>query len=184
MRACIFIASVAFVTVSLTAGAASSAQPMMAVGERDGVYTVTARFEVPQPATVVQAVLTDYANIPRFMPDVRTSRIVERTAGYTRVEQEAVSKFMLFSKRVHLLLDVEEGPGLIRFRNTCNRSFAQYEGVWTIKGDGVESQITYALTARPAFRVPEFVLRKLLERDAGVMIDRLRSEITARAELR
>jgi hypothetical protein len=106
-----FITAVALVAASLTPAAAAMPPQVTSVRERDGVYTVTARFEVPESAAVVHDVLTDYANIPRFMPDVRTSRIVERAAGYARVEQEAVSKFMLFSKRVHLVLDVEEGPG-------------------------------------------------------------------------
>jgi ribosome-associated toxin RatA of RatAB toxin-antitoxin module len=179
-----FIMSVALVTASLTALAASMPPPVMSVRERDGVYTVAARFEVPESPTVVHDVLTDYANIPRFMPDVRTSRIVERRAGYARVEQEAVSTFMLFSKRVHLVLDVEESPDAIRFRNTCGRSFEQYEGAWTIEGGGGATAVAYELTARPAFRVPEFVLRKLLERDASVMIERLRAEISARAAVK
>jgi hypothetical protein len=176
-----FITAVALVAASLPAVAASMSVPVMSVRERDGVYTVAARFEVPEPTTVVYDVLTDYANIPRFMPDVQTSRIVVRAAGYARVEQEAVSKFMLFSKRVHLVLDVEEGPGIIRFRNTCGRSFEQYEGAWTIESDGGVTAVAYELTARPAFRVPEFVLRRLLERDAAIMIERLRVEISTRA---
>ena len=178
-----FITCIALVAASLTAVAASMPPSVMSVRERDGVYTVAARFEVPESATVVHDVLTDYANIPRFMPDVRTSRIVERAAGYARVEQEAVSKFILFSKRVHLVLDIEESPDVIRFRNTCSRSFEQYEGAWTIESDGGATAVAYELTARPAFRVPEFVLRKLLERDAAVMFERLRGEITARGAL-
>lgn len=176
--------SVALVAASLTAGTASIAQPVTSVRERDGVYTVAARFDVPESAAVVHDVLTDYPHIPRFMPDVRTSRVVERAPGYARVEQEAVSRFMMFSRRVHLVLDVEESPGVIRFRDRCKRSFVQYEGAWTIENSGGHTEVRYELTARPAFRVPDFVLRKLLERDAAAMIERLRGEIGVRAEAR
>jgi hypothetical protein len=116
------------------------------------------------------------------MPDVRTSEVLEREDGYARVEQEAISRFMLFSKRVHLVLDVDEGAGVIRFRDRCKKSFEQYEGGWTITADAGHTEIAYELIARPAFAVPEFVLRKLLNRDARVMIDRLRAEIAARGE--
>ena len=159
---------VAIVTVSLMAAAASIARPVTSVRERDDVYMVAARFEVPEPAAIVNVVLTDYANIPRFMPDVRTSCIVERTVGYARVEQEAVSRFMLFSKRMHLVLDVAEGPGVIRFRDRCNRSFVQYEGVWTIESDRGITEIGC----------------KLFEREAATMIERLRDEIGGRAASR
>jgi hypothetical protein len=46
--------------------------------------------------------------------------------------------------------------------------------------DGTE--LCYQLTAKPAFSVPAFVIRKLLNRDARTMLERLRAEIAARGE--
>jgi carbon monoxide dehydrogenase subunit G len=180
----LFIASAALVLGALAAGAAAAEQPAMSVQERDGTYTVAARFHVPQLPEVVREVLTDYPSIPRFMPGVRTSKVLERDGGHARVEQEAVSKFMMFSKRVHLLLHVEEGAEAIRFRDTGNRSFVHYEGAWTITRQGIQTVVAYELIARPAFSVPSLILRKLLDRDARLMIERLRGEIQARAASR
>ena len=87
---------------------------------------------MPQPASVALTVLTDYEQIPRFMPDVRTSPVIERGDDYAVVEQEAVAKFMLFSKRIHLVLEVQEHAGTIRFRDRCGKSFKRYEGAWTV----------------------------------------------------
>ena len=53
----------------------------MTVREERGVYSVAARFHVPQPPRVALAVLTDYEQIPRFMPDVATSIVLERGAA-------------------------------------------------------------------------------------------------------
>jgi ribosome-associated toxin RatA of RatAB toxin-antitoxin module len=184
MMARIFAASVTVVAATLVAGASAQDDAAVSVREDQGTYLVEARFSVPEPASIVREVLTDYPNIPRFMPDVRTSEVLERDEGYARVEQEAISKFMLFSKRVHLVLDVDEGAGVIRFRDRCKRSFVQYEGVWTIAAREGRTEIGYELNAQPAFGVPEFVLRKLLNRDARVMIERLRAEIAARAVAR
>jgi carbon monoxide dehydrogenase subunit G len=173
-------AGAAFLTAALGAAAATGPDPVVSVRERGGAYVVAARFSVTAPASVVHAVLTDYANIPRFMPGVETSRVLDSVDGVVRVEQEAVSKYMMFSRRVHLVLDVEESPGVIRFRDRCARSFDQYEGAWTIApGHGI-TDISYELTARPAFGVPGFVLRRLLDRDARLMINGLRAEIAAR----
>ena len=179
----LFTVSAAVVLAALTAVATPS-EPVMSVGERDGVYTVAARFHVPEVPAVVREVLTDYPSIPRFMPGVRTSEVLARDGAHVRVEQEAVSKFMLFSKRIHLVLDVEEGTDVIRFRDTCNRSFVHYEGAWTIARQGGETAVAYELIARPAFSVPSLILRKLLDRDASLMIERLRGEIQARAASR
>ena len=154
--------------------------PDVTVLEAHGVYTVTARFQVYRPAAVALAVLSDYEQIPRFMPDVRKSVVLERAAGRMVVEQEAVSKLMMFSKRVHLLLDIEEGPAGLTFRDRCGKSFKSYEGSWTIQENATGSYVTYRLTAEPAFEVPDFILRRLLKRDSGEMIERLRREIAGR----
>jgi ribosome-associated toxin RatA of RatAB toxin-antitoxin module len=154
--------------------------PAITVRHENGIYSVSARFSVTEPAAVVRAVLTDYEQIPNFMPGVRTSRVLERGDGSARVEQEAVSKFLLVSRRVHLVLDVAEDHETIRFRDRCGKSFTRYEGAWTIGTERDRTTVTYDLAARPAFEVPGFVLRRLLDRDARTMIEGLRSQIAAR----
>lgn len=181
VRRLFLTAALAVMAVSL-AGADSPGAPTVDVTESDGTYHVTAAFAVSEPAQIVMAVLTDYERIPRFMPDVEVSRVVSRTAGGAVVEQEAVSRFMLFSKRVHLLLDVREDAGSIRFRDRCGRSFVSYEGAWVIEEHDSLTVVDYQLRAKPSFEVPGFVLKRLLKRDAAQLIDRITAEIAARAD--
>jgi carbon monoxide dehydrogenase subunit G len=159
---------------------ASQAAVDVHVKEERGIYTVDATFPVSRPPAVVLAVLTDYEQIPRFMPDVKKSVVQERTTSGAVVEQEALSKFMMFSKRVHLRLEVQEDQRAIRFRDTCGRSFTQYEGQWTLADDRGQTSVRYQLTAKPSFDVPEFILKRLLRRDAAEMIQRLQREIAQR----
>jgi ribosome-associated toxin RatA of RatAB toxin-antitoxin module len=149
------------------------------VREQDGIYHVAATFSVAQSAPVVFAVLTGYEEIPRYMPDVRSSRVIERSDGRAVVEQEAVARVMMFSKRVHLLLDVREEPRVIRFRDRCGRSFDHYEGAWTLTAAAGAGRVDvrYELAAKPSFDVPEFLIKRLLKRDAQEMIRRLRGEM-------
>lgn len=166
----------------LTAAATDPAlAPQVTVSEAQGTYTVTARFEVPQEPSLVFAVLSDYEQIPKFMPDVRRSTVLERGPGWLLVEQEAMSQFMMFSKKIHLLLEVTEEGHSIRFKDRSGTSFETYVGSWEgtpINGGG--TTITYRLTARPTFDVPEFILKRLLKRDSAEMINRLRVEIASR----
>jgi ribosome-associated toxin RatA of RatAB toxin-antitoxin module len=157
--------------------------PDVTVREERGVYSVSARFVVPQEPSIAHAVLTDYEQIPRVLPDVRTSIVRERTAGRVVVEQEAVAHALMFSKRVRLVLEITEEPGTIRFRDRCGGSFAQYEGSWHLVARNAGTEIEYALTARPSFDVPEFILKRLLKRDAGQMIARLAREMESRGQL-
>jgi hypothetical protein len=171
----------AVVVVQGTSFAASSREPSVDVVEQDGVYRVAASFAVAQSAPDVVRVLTDYARIPDFMPDVQTSQVLERLGTTTRVEQTAVSKFMMFSKRIHLLLEVTQEDGVIHFRDTCGKSFLAYEGAWIIVPRDGHVTVDYRLAARPAFEVPGFVLKRLLKRDALAMIVRLQNEIAERS---
>ena len=164
----------------LAAGMGPSAGQDIDVSENRGVYTVAATFDVSGAAATALATLTDYEQIPRFMPAVKTSRILERGDGEWIVEQEAVATFMWFSKRIHLTLDVREHSGTIRFVDRCGRSFERYEGTWMVTDRGGRTIVEYRLSARPSFDVPAFVLKRLLKRDASEMIGQLQTEIAAR----
>jgi ribosome-associated toxin RatA of RatAB toxin-antitoxin module len=167
--------------VPLTAADDPPSQPSVTVREARGIYSVTARFQVSQSPALALAVLTDYAQIPRFMPGVETSLVLERSPGRAVVEQEAVSRLMLFSKRVHLVLEITESADSLIFRDRSGRSFTRYEGTWLLCEVNGETQILYELTAQPSFDVPEFLLKRLLRRDSGQMIEGLRREIAARS---
>ncbi len=155
-------------------------QPTVTVREDAGVYSVAARFAVPEQPAIALAVLTDYERIPQFMPGVETSVVIERGADRAVIEQEAVSRLMMFKKRVYLRLEIIEGPDTLRFRDRSGRSFARYEGKWQLCEGNHGTWISYELTAQPAFDVPEFLLKRLLKRDAVQMIDGLRREIGSR----
>ena len=141
-------------------------------------------FAVSEPPQTVMAVLTDYERIPSYMPDMEISRVVERTAGGVVVEQQAVSRFMMFSKRVHLLLDIREDDSALRFRDRCGESFGLYEGAWIVSQHDSLTVVDYQLSARPMFEVPAFVLKRLLKRDSAELIDRIKAEISQRADRR
>jgi hypothetical protein len=160
--------------------AVAEQSPALTVREARGVYTVSARFVADRPAAVVLHVLTDYAEIPRFLPDVRTSVVRERGAGWAVVEQEAASGLMMFSKRVHLVLDIQEQADAVLFQDRCGRSFARYEGAWRLSQQGTQTVIDYELTAQPRFEVPGWMLKRVVRRDSAEMIERLQREIAGR----
>ena len=166
--------------VLLASLSGSAADDRVAVSEKDGTYEVRATFSVSQPPSAVAGVLTDYVRIPHYMPEVRTSQLLERQDDRAVVEQEAVAKFLMFSKRVHLVLEVQEAPTTIEFRDRCGQSFERYEGAWAIAENHGGTKISYRLTATPRFDVPNWLLSRLLKRDAVVMIERLRAEIANR----
>lgn len=183
-RLFLVFAALAFVVASATLPRAATMedQPLqLSVIEDGGLYTVSARFVVAGTADTAVAVLTDYERIPEFMPGVKTSVVRERKGDRVLVEQHALSKFLLFSKRVHLLLEVRQNGRSIRFRDVAGDSFTRYEGHWQVSEDHGRTVVSYQLTAAPAFAVPGTLLRRLLKRDSGDMVTQLRREIARRA---
>src|SRR5262245_41442796 len=170
-----FVLSIVLAPASRLQAAQSATN--VTVTEKQGVYAVTAQFLVDQPPSVVLAVLTDYEAIPRFMPDVRSSIVRERAGGRAVVEQEAASGMMMLSKRVHIILEIEEQPDALIFRDRCRKSFAKYEGAWRVSLMDGQTAITYELTAQPSFDVPGFMLKRLLRRDSAQMIEGLQRQI-------
>jgi ribosome-associated toxin RatA of RatAB toxin-antitoxin module len=160
---------------------AATPDDQISVREKNGTYEVTATFAVSRSTSIVAAVLTDYVRIPHYMPEVRTSQLIERRDDRAVIEQEAVARFLMFSKRVHLVLEVEETPLTIMFKDRCGQSFERYEGAWSMAEIGAaDTRVSYRLTAKPVFDVPGWLLSRLLKRDATEMIERLRAEIAAR----
>lgn len=180
-RRLLTLTGAAFAAAVLPLAAAGDPAPQVSVKETDGLYHVAASFVVPQPGDTAYAVLTDYERIPDYMPDVRSSTVLERRPGRAVIEQQAVARFLLFSRRIHLVLEVTEGEASIAFRDRSGDSFERYEGVWRIAETAAGTTVSYELTAKPSFSVPGFLLRRLLAKDATNMIDRLRAEIGRRA---
>lgn len=176
-------AACVFLLVQPAPAVAEPSPASLTVHEDEGVYRVVARFLVDQPPSVAWTVLTDYEPIPRFMPDVRTSVVRERGTGWAVVEQEAESHLMMFSKRIHLVLQIEERPDAVTFHDRCGRTFARYDGAWRLSSEEGHTVITYELTAEPSFDVPGVILKRLLRRDSDRMIVSLQREIAARATI-
>jgi ribosome-associated toxin RatA of RatAB toxin-antitoxin module len=169
---------------ALTLAADPAGVARVDVTETGGVYSVTAAFAVSYPPEAVMAVLTDYERIPAYVPDMEISKVIERTAAGMLVEQQAVSKFMMFSKRVHLLLEVREGRDTIHFSDRCGKSFSAYDGSWMVSQHDSLTVVDYQLRAKPMFEVPPFVLKRLLKRDSAQLIERIKAQIAERANQR
>jgi hypothetical protein len=114
------------------------------------------------------------------MPGLQSSRIVGRDGSRVTIAQEAVAKFLAFSKQISLVLDVDESPLALTFSDRARKSFARYDGTWQVSTLNGRTLVTYTLMAKPSFSVPEFLLSKLLKRDAGKMIGALQAEISSR----
>lgn len=148
-------------------------------------FEVEGRCVVRAPVAVAWEVLTDYDGIDGFVSSMRESRVSGRGDRHVLVEQVAIGRLFIFSRRFRATLFVEETPQTrIRFEDVLGRDFQSYHGEWRIEERADSVEISYQLAARPSFSVPDFVARGLFKRTASELLSQVKAEIERRAEHR
>jgi ribosome-associated toxin RatA of RatAB toxin-antitoxin module len=142
---------------AMLCGAGTVFQPVFfSSNEKAGVDEIKARFYVDADPQTAWNVLTDYEHIPRFVPDIKKSHVEEKHDDYLLLTQEAESGFLFITKRIHMLLRVQEVPiRNIYFNDVGKKDFYFYEGSWDIQPcpqGGVS--VVYELEAKKNFDEP------------------------------
>jgi len=154
------------------------------VRTRNGGIALEGGFSVSASPGIVWSVLTDYDGIGRFVSSMRESHVTRRASDSVFVEQEAVGRMFLFSRRLHARLRIhEEPPARIRFEDVLGKDFRHYRGEWSIGSAGSGATVIYRLEADPAFSIPDFVARSAFRGAARDLLKQVRAEIERRAAL-
>lgn len=147
---------------------------------KEGVE-VEARCRIEASREAAWRVLTDYDGIDRFVSSMKESRVSGRGDGFVLVDQVAIGRLFLFTRRMRATLRVhEEPPARIRFEDVLHRDFVIYQGEWRIEQHGNRTEIVYRVGARPAFAVPDLVVREVLRRTVRDLISQVGAEIERR----
>jgi ribosome-associated toxin RatA of RatAB toxin-antitoxin module len=145
---------------------------------------VEGRCRMETTRAMAWAVLTDYEGIARFVSSMRESRVTERGPDHVLVEQVAIGRLFLFSKKMRVVLRVrEEPPGRIEFEDVLHRDFATYRGEWTVEQRGPDVEIVYRVLARPVFRMPDAVMKGVFRRTVRDLVSEVGVEIQRRDTL-
>ena len=147
-------------------------------------YTVEGRCSTQVSKLAAWNVLTDYDAIDGFVSSMRESKVIERQGSHLLVEQTAVGRLLLFSRRMTVVLFVHEDPsGVIEFEDVLRRDFTTYRGEWRIEERGDRREIVYRVTAQPSFRVPDLIARGMFGRTVRDLLSQALAEMVRRSEL-
>ncbi len=152
------------------------------VGPMGNIYLMEGSFEVTAPRDIVWSVLTDYANHPSFVSDLKSSSIKVRNSYETMVAQEAIGKVAMFSATVQMLLQMKETPSTqITFSDVLRKDFELFEGKWTLSQGPRGLLINYALRCSPRAKAPGFIMGPMMQDSTRRLMVAMRSEIEKRA---
>jgi hypothetical protein len=148
-----------------------------------GTYRLEGHLKVVGSAYDVWKVLTDYENISKFVSSLRKSTVKESTTDRLLLEQEALGKEFIFSKRIRVLLQITEIPyKRIIFEDISHVDFGFYEGSWEIHPGTSGLDVVYRLNCKRLFTVPNVLAKDALKKSAEDLLSEVRAEIIRRAD--
>ena len=169
---------------ALSCGVGTAADDVsLAFHEKDGRYDIDGFFFVTADAKTAWNVLSDYDHIPRFVHDMKLSRVQVREGNDILLRQEAEGGFLFFTQRIRLFLHVQETPDkTILFRDIAHKDFKSYEGSWTIEALPAtrDLKVSYKLIADSNFSAPAFLASDAVKGGAKALLVSVRREILSR----
>ena len=175
----IFLANVIAVLASAWGVPAPAAQRVEVEGDAKGEgISVKASADVQADPRTVLGVITDYDNLARFVPYMRSSRVVQRDAQRVIVEQAGELDFLFFRQPVVVTLSVvEPAPGRVLAR-AIGGNIKEMEGLYVVERlPSGYTRLSYSGRVVPDFPVPPVVgkiaLRSVMERQFDAMVSEI-----------
>ena len=147
--------------------------------EGEQVFEVTASGTVKAAPAAVWKVLTDYENMPEFVPDLEKTRVISRNGNRVIVEQSGAARFLFLSRKIHLVVQVAEEPISAIDISLVSGDMKVYSCRWELSAlpDG-GTRIAYSGKLVPKFYVPGRLGSNIIRRD----IERMMTAVLARLD--
>jgi len=148
-----------------------------------GMRRLAVQLRLAVDAQWVWAVLTDYDNLHRFIPNLASSRQIWRRSNLVAVEQMGTQQFcgLRFSARVTLELEEDRPAGLLAFR-MLDGDFRCFQGAWMVGSDATSSWILYDLTVQGKPGMPIGLIEQRLQEDLASNLRGVQQEAMRRAK--
>ncbi|MFN0315826.1 MAG: SRPBCC family protein [Burkholderiales bacterium] len=143
----------------------------------EDVLVVEARADLAATNQQAWGVLTDYAHLPEFVPDVAESRVAERTGDRVVVEQKGKASFLFFRFSITLRMEIEERPPHEILAKALSGSFKEMTGRYALEPSDTGVKLHYTGRFVPNFGVPRVIgnaaLKRAVERQFGAMVQEI-----------
>ena len=146
--------------------------------ERQGEYiTVSASALMQVDARIAWEVLSDYEHLARFIPDMKSSRVVSRDGNRVLVEQKGEFGFFFYRQPVDVVLEVVEYPMRRMDARRISGNIRDLETRYDLKTSDAGVRLDYAGRFIPEFSVPPLfglpMVRRVVERRFRAMVEEI-----------
>jgi ribosome-associated toxin RatA of RatAB toxin-antitoxin module len=161
----------------LAAGSAAAAE-VRVEARRDGdAVLVEASAELQADPRIAWDVLTGYDRYAQFVPDLRTSRVIERSGQSAIVEQTGVAGMFFYRFPIEVRLAITEEPfETVRCQSIAG-NFRELTGVYRLTPGANGVRFLYSGRLVPDFRLPPIVglpaVRGSVERQFRALVEEI-----------
>ena len=150
--------------------------------------TIQASADVQADPRTVWDVITDYDHLARFIPFMRSSRVVQRDADRLIVEQAGELGIVFFKQSVEVRLAVVETAPKRVVARAIGGNIKEMEGLYTVEQlPSGYTRLSYSGRVLPDFAVPPVIgriaLRSVMERQFDAMVSEIASRERERTQL-
>ncbi|MEB3246848.1 MAG: SRPBCC family protein [Synechococcus sp.] len=131
-----------------------------------GTRRLAVQLRSPIPVEVLWDVLTDYAHLAEFIPNLSSSELVMRDGQTVRLQQVGSQQLMGLRFSAQVLLELREfkPDGLLRFE-MLKGDFRRFEGSWQVRELPEGSSLLYELTVQGCLGMPIALIEERLRDD-------------------
>ena len=147
-----------------------------------GARRLAVQLRLPLDPQWIWAVLTDYNNLNRYIPNLSSSRQIWRRGNRVGLEQVGSQQFcgLRFSARVELELEEDPERGELRF-SMLSGDFRRFEGLWRVDCDAMSTRLLYSLTVQGKPGMPIGLIEQRLQQDLASNLRGVQQEASQRA---
>jgi len=145
---------------------------------------LAAQLRLPLAEAAVWEVLTDYESLPSFIPNLTSSRLLNREGSTVLLEQIGCQRFvgLNFTASVRLELEERSQEGILGFRMVSG-DFRRFEGAWTLVKTNEGVRLRYELLVQACIGMPIALIEQRLREDLATNLRCVAIEALRRAQI-
>jgi coenzyme Q-binding protein COQ10 len=124
------------------------------------------------------AVISDYESYPKFIPEMRSVRVLKTTGNIQQVAFEIEIQVMAFTKRVHYTLEFTNNPPVgVRWHLLESNLVKSNDGGWSLKAtaDGQRTDATYNIELKLGALVPKAISTFLADQSLPKLLEQFKN---------
>ncbi len=166
-----------------TAAAAEPPVPVVQVENRDGIVVLNLRYRVPVSPAEAWDVLTDFENMPAFIPNLDSSRVLLRNGSLIHLEQKGRLRIGMLPISYESTRQLETIPyQSIRAHSLPGNT--RMESLMLLTRDEEGTLISYHVTAEPDLPVPTGLVSSYISGMLESQFKAMGREMMRRTQLR